>query len=109
VLLIAVCGGGSIESGWQLSGKQENKNGYNIRFPSSSQGSISSFSIFLICDRRPEICITLLSGDLSILFMLTYTVSMEEYSVLISIFREGPLVVLKLSCLKDCRKESSLI
>lgn len=38
-----------------------------------------------------------------------YIVSMEEFSVLISIFREGPLVVLKLSCLKDCRKESSLV
>jgi hypothetical protein len=58
---------------------------------------------------RPEICITLRSGDLSILFRLMYIVSTEEFSVLISIFGEGLLVVLKLSCLNDCRKESSLV
>jgi hypothetical protein len=79
---------------------------------------------------RLEICITLLSGDpphpileeamikrsksnmmfnVPCIFRLMYIVSMEEFSVLISIFREGPLVVLKLSCLKDCRKESSLV
>jgi hypothetical protein len=40
---------------------------------------------------RPEICMTLLSGDLLILVRFKYIVNLEKFSVRTSILRGGPL------------------
>jgi hypothetical protein len=59
---------------------------------------------------RPEICMTLVSGDLLILVRLKYIVNLEKFSVLISILRGGPIDetlddVLRIYFLWDVMKE----
>jgi hypothetical protein len=59
---------------------------------------------------RPEICMTLLSGDLLILVRLKYIVNLEKFSIRIIILRGGPLdetldEVLRKKFLWDVKKE----